>query len=187
MAPSVGTSNVSNYLPATTGYLATTGSTSAAVGDTAKPIYVTAGGVLTALSSTVGGSTRPVYLNAGTITALTSVAVAYGGTGATTAAAARTNLGITATSLYSGTLTTGSTTFATGYNLYVIIGQVASGGSRCAIAIPGGQITTTATAYQFADESYYYAFNISYSGSTITLVYKGRSSSGQIIRIFGII
>lgn len=186
MIPTAGTSNVSNYLPATTGYLATTGSTSAAVGGTAKPIYVTAAGVLTALSATAGGTTQPVYLNAGTLSAISSVAVAYGGTGATTAANARKNLGIAATSLYSGTLTTGSTTFATGYNLYVIIGQVASGGSRCAIAIPGSQITTTATAYQFADESYYYAFNISYSGSTITLAYKGRSSSGQIIRVFGI-
>lgn len=36
-----------------------------------------------------------------------TVAVAHGGTGATTAAAARTNLGIACTSLYSGTLTTG--------------------------------------------------------------------------------
>ena len=186
ISPTAETSNITNYLPAATGYLVTSGSTTAAVGGTAKPVYVSATGVATALSSTVGSSTRPVYMSAGTITALTSVAVAYGGTGATTAAAARTNLGITATSLYSGTLTTGSTTFATGYKLYVIIGQPSSSSSRCCVVIPGSQITTTATSYQFADESYYYSFNISYSSSTITLAYKGRSSSGQIIRVYGI-
>ena len=43
----------------------------------------------------------------------------------------------------------------------------------------------------FTDTDYYkkntnYSFNISYSGSTITLAYKGRSSSGQIIRVFGV-
>lgn len=115
-----------------------------------------------------------------------ALAIAYGGTGATTAAGARTNLGISATSLYNGTLTTGSTTFSTGYKLYVIIGQPSSGSSRCAIVLPGSQITTTATSYQFADESYYYSFNISYSGSTITLAYKGRNSTGQVIRVFGV-
>ncbi len=113
--------------------------------------------------------------------------IAYGGTGATTAADARTNLGITCTSLYSGTLTTGSTTFNYGsYKAYLIIGQPSSAGARCAVFIPASQITTTATAYQFADESYYYSFNLSYSGTTVTLAYKGRSSSGQIIKIFGV-
>ena len=120
------------------------------------------------------------------ITLTNALGLAYGGTGATTAAGARTNLGITATSLYNGTLTTGSTTFTTGYKLYVIVGQPSSGGSRCAVAIPGSVITTTATGYQFADESYYYSFNLSYSGTTITLAYRGRNSSGQILRIFGI-
>ena len=58
------------------------------------------------------------------ISLTTALALSYGGTGATTAAAARTNLGITCTSLYSGTLTTGSTTFNYGsYKGYVIVGQ----------------------------------------------------------------
>ena len=37
-----------------------------------------------------------------------TVAIGHGGTGATTAAAARTNLGITCTSLYNGSLSSGS-------------------------------------------------------------------------------
>lgn len=116
-----------------------------------------------------------------------ALALAYGGTGATTAADARSNLGITCTSLYSGTLTTGSTTFNYGsYKAYLIIGQPSSAGARVCVFVPAAQITTTATAYQFADESYYYSFNLSYSGTTVTLAYKGRSSSGQIIKIFGV-
>jgi hypothetical protein len=115
-----------------------------------------------------------------------ALAVTYGGTGATTAAAARTNLGIAATSLYSGTLTTGSTTFSLSYKVFVIIGQPSSTAARAAIVIPASQITTTATAYQITDESNYYSFNLSYSSSTVTLVYKARSSSGQILRIYGI-
>ena len=187
LIPSAGTTNISNYLPASTGYLVSTGSTSAAVGGTAKPIYVTAAGIATALSATVGGSTQPVYLNAGAITALTSVAVAYGGTGATTAAAARTNLGIAVTQLYTGTLTTGSTTFdRSAYNFYIIVGQPTSSSSRAAVVIPKAIITTSAVSYQFADESAYYSFNLSYSGTTVTLAYKGRSSSGQILKIYGV-
>ena len=56
-----------------------------------------------------------------------ALAIAYGGTGAKNAAAARTNLGIAATSLYNGTLTSGSITFNYGnYNFYVIIGRPSS-------------------------------------------------------------
>ena len=110
-----------------------------------------------------------------------ALAIAYGGTGATTAATARSNLGITCTSLYSGTLTTGSTTFNYGsYKAYVIIGQPNSTSARVSLFIPKGQLTTTATTYQLADETNYYTFNLSYSSSTVTLAYKGRSGSGQV-------
>lgn len=116
-----------------------------------------------------------------------TVTVAHGGTGATTSAGARTNLGIACTLLYSGTLTTGSTTFNYGnYKAYVIIGQPSSAAARVSLIIPKAQITTTATTYQLADETNYYTFNLSYSSTTVTLAYKSRSSSGQILSIFGV-
>lgn len=121
------------------------------------------------------------------ITLTNALGLAYGGTGATTAAGARTNLGISATQLYTGTLTTGSTTFNYGsYNFYIIVGQPSSSSSRCTVVIPKSVITTSAVSYQFADEANYYSFNLSYSGTTATLEYKGRSSSGQILKIYGI-
>ena len=65
---------------------------SSTIGSATKPVYMNAG-TLTACSTTVGSATRPIYSNAGTLTALSYVAIAYGGTGATTSAGARTNLG----------------------------------------------------------------------------------------------
>lgn len=154
---------------------------------------------LTKLSSSVASTSTTVAANSYAaylayerqdfeeITLETALALSYGGTGATTAAAARTNLGITCTSLYSGTLTTGSTTFNYGsYKAYVIIGQPNSTSARVSLFIPKGQLTTTATTYQLADETNYYTFNLSYSSSTVTLAYKGRSGSGQILRVFGV-
>ena len=116
-----------------------------------------------------------------------ALALAYGGTGAATAADARTNLGITCTSLFNGTLTTGSTSFNYGsYKAYIIIGQPSTSGSRVGIVVPASIITTSSVGYQFADESYYYSFNLYYSGTTCYLAFRGRNSSGQILRVFGV-
>ena len=116
-----------------------------------------------------------------------TVAIGHGGTGGTTAAAARTNLGIAATSLYSGTLTSGSITFNYGsYSAYVVIGRPKSSSAFEAITLPKGLITTSDVTYQLADESNYVSFAVKYSGSTTTLTWKASSSSGQITRVFGI-
>ena len=114
-----------------------------------------------------------------------ALALSYGGTGAKTAAAARTNLGIAATSLYNGTLTSGRITFNYGnYNFYVIIGRPSSTASRTSLVVPRILLTTSAVSFQIADESNYKAFNLSYSGSTVTLAMG--NGAGQINRVFGI-
>lgn len=126
-----------------------------------------------------------VYCN-GTATNVTgTVAVAHGGTGATTAAAARTNLGITCTSLYNGSLSSGSITFNYGnYNAYLILGQPGSATAIAGIVVPKGMLTTSDVKYQITDESYYRCFNLKYSGSTVTLTIS--TGSGTISRVFGL-
>ena len=114
-----------------------------------------------------------------------ALAIAYGGTGSKTAAAARTNLGISATSLYNGTLTSGSITFNYGnYNFYVFIGRPNSSASRASLVVPKIMLTTSAVSFQIADESNYKSFNLSYSGSLVTL--SMGNGNGQINRVFGV-
>lgn len=114
-----------------------------------------------------------------------TVAVADGGTGASSAASARTNLGIAATSLYNGTLTSGSITFNYGnYNFYIIIGRPSSTASRVSLVVPKIMLTTSAVSFQIADESNYKSFSLYYSGSTVTLTIQG--GNGQINRVFGV-
>lgn len=122
----------------------------------------------------------------GTATNVTgTVALAHGGTGATTAAAARTNLGITCTSLYNGSLSSGSITFNYGnYNAYLILGQPGSATAIAGIVVPKGMITTSDVKYQITDESYYRCFNLKYSGSTVTLTIS--TGSGTVNRVFGL-
>lgn len=122
----------------------------------------------------------------GTATNVTgTVTVAHGGTGATTAAAARTNLGITCTSLYNGSLSSGSITFNYGnYNAYIILGQPGSATAIAGIVIPKGMITTSDVKYQITDESYYRCFTLKYSGSTVTLTIS--TGSGNVSRVFGL-
>ena len=110
-----------------------------------------------------------------------------GGTGSTTAAGARTNLGVAVTQLYSGSLTSGSTTFNYGdYNFYVIIAKPKSTAGIISLTVPKAQLTTTATKYQVADETNYLAFNLSYSGTTVTLAYVGTSASGSVMKVYGV-
>ena len=152
---------------------------------------------LTKLSSSISSSSTTLAANSyavkraydrsswTSISLTNALAIAYGGTGAKNAAAARTNLGIAATSLYNGTLTSGSITFNYGnYNFYVIIGRPSSTASRASLVVPKIMLTTSAVSFQIADESNYKSFNVSYSGSLVTLAIQG--GNGQINRVFGI-
>jgi Siphovirus protein of unknown function (DUF859)./Fibronectin type III domain. len=115
-----------------------------------------------------------------------TVALANGGTGGTTAAAARTNLGIACTSLYSGTLTgTNSCTFNYGsYNFYIIVGLPTSSSARIGLVVPKAMLTTSDVKYQIADDANYCSFYLKYSGSTVTMTRYG--GNGQIIAVYGV-
>lgn len=152
---------------------------------------------LTKLSSSISSSSTTLAANSyavkraydrsswTSISLTNALAIAYGGTGAKNAAAARTNLGISATSLYNGTLTSGSITFNYGnYNFYVIIGRPSSTASRASLVVPKIMLTTSAVSFQIADESNYKSFNLSYSGSLVTL--SMGNGNGQINRVFGV-
>ena len=152
---------------------------------------------LTKLSSSISSSSTTLAANSyavkraydrsswTSISLTNALAIAYGGTGAKTAAAARTNLGISATSLYNGTLTSGSITFNYGnYNFYVFIGRPNSTASRASLVVPKIMLTTSAISFQIADESNYKSFNLSYSGSLVTL--SMGNGNGQINRVFGV-
>ena len=132
------------------------------------------------------GNDTSVVCN-GTATNVTgTVAIGHGGTGGTTAAAARTNLGIACTSLYSGTLTgTNSCTFNYGnYNFYIIVGLPTTSSARIGLVVPKAMLTTSDVKYQIADDANYCSFYLKYSGSTVTMTRYG--GNGQIIAVYGV-
>lgn len=114
-----------------------------------------------------------------------TIPISKGGTGGTTAATARDNLGIACTSLYSGALSSGSCTFNYGnYNAYIIAGQPSSSASKMSLIIPKGMITTSDVNWQIADEVNYRGFKLKYSGTTTTLTIG--NGSGSITNVYGI-
>lgn len=131
-------------------------------------------------TNTHPGTRYTVYHSGGA-----TIPISKGGTGGTTAAAARTNLGITCTSLYSGTLSSGSTTFNYGnYKAYIIAGLPSSSASKMSLIVPKAMITTSDVSWQIADEVNYRGFKLKYSGTTVTLTIG--NGSGSITNVYGI-
>lgn len=134
---------------------------------------------------------KNAWLNAfglGTSGAL-PITIAQGGTGATTPANARSNLGIKAISLWSGSLTgTASTTFSYDYNLYIIFVDPDNGGSsQISFAFPKTILTTSDQSFQVADDALYTSFYLKYSTSNSKITLTRRAGSGSIKRVYGII
>ena len=131
-------------------------------------------------TNTHPGTRYTVYHSGGA-----TIPISKGGTGATTAAAARTNLGITCTSLYSGSLSSGSTTFNYGnYKAYIIVGNPTTSASKMSIIVPKGMITTSDVSWQIADEGYFRVFKLKYSGTTVTMTIG--NGYGPITNVYGI-
>ena len=89
--------------------------------------------------------------------------------------------------LYDGYLSSGNTTFNYGnYNLYIVVAEVRSGGSYITMTIPKLLLTGTDQSYCISDEADYVTFKLKYSGSTATLTFGSRSSSGSIVKVYGV-
>lgn len=115
-----------------------------------------------------------------------AIAIAKGGTGATTAAAARSNLGMTTVSLWSGTLSTTATTISSAYgaySAYIIVGKP-SGGAQASMVIPKVAVTTSDVTWQLTDNTNYGSFKIRHSGTSLIITKVG--GSGSITNVYGI-
>ena len=89
--------------------------------------------------------------------------------------------------LFDGYLSSGNTTFNYGnYNLYIVVAEVRSGGSYITMTIPKLLLTGTDQSYCISDEADYVTFKLKYSSSTATLTFGSRSSSGSIVKVYGV-
>lgn len=91
------------------------------------------------------------------------------------------------TSLYNGSMTSGSTTFSAAYSAFVIVGSVKSGGSKVTATIPIAMLSSSDTGFQIADNDDYVSFKLKVSGTTATMTFSNRSSTGAIERVFGML
>ena len=89
--------------------------------------------------------------------------------------------------LYTGTLSSGSTTFNYGdYNMYIVVAHVHSGGSLITMTIPKALLTTSDQNFCISDETDYIVFKLKYSGTTATLTMGNKSSDGWVCNVYGV-
>ena len=89
--------------------------------------------------------------------------------------------------LYDDSLTSGSTTFSANYSALVVIGHVTSGGSCISCTVPVAMLSSSPTRFCIADETNWLTFDVSVSGSTVTLAIAGRGSDGFIEKVYGML
>lgn len=163
-------------------------STGNANGDSNRGLWVAAHGTGSSRFIIVVDTNNNVSFNSGTWKADT-IAIAKGGTGATNAATARSNLGLgSSANLLSGTLTNTETTLkdAHQYSALVIYGKP-TGGSLASMTIPMSAIGTSFEQWQLADNSGYRTFQVKYSGNDVIIKGVAATSKASITDVRGII
>ena len=109
-----------------------------------------------------------------------------GGDGKVTAKTFRQSDGLT--ELYNGSLSTGNTTFSGLYSALVVVGRVKSGGAYITATIPVAMLSTSAVAFQLADETDYITYNLSIdANNVITLAVGSTSATGSIEKVYGML
>lgn len=88
-------------------------------GSSTKFVYINSSGEAVASDATVGASNRPVYLSSGTVTAVGTIATAYGGTGSSS----HTKNRVVITDSSGNLVTTSSEHYATGTAIYINAGS----------------------------------------------------------------
>lgn len=91
--------------------------------------------------------------------------------------------------LNSGEITTGNQTLsgAQKFRLLLIYGVAVTGDPTICMMIPTSAIISSDMAYQINNESDFYSFYLKTSGSNnVVITYRNRSSTGKIIRVYGV-
>ena len=89
--------------------------------------------------------------------------------------------------LFDGSLTSGNTTFNYGnYSSYLVFANVRSGGSLLQVTIPKILLDTSDQQFCLSDEVDYITFKMKYSGTTATLTFNSASSSGAVLKVYGV-
>lgn len=118
----------------------------------------------------------------------TPLPITSGGTGATTPSVARANIGLGCTELFSGSMSSGSVTFANaGYVTLLVVGKVTSSGSHNTCMIPMMFLNTSEAQFCISDETNWITFLFKIENGVITLTWGNRSSNGYIEKVYGII
>lgn len=121
------------------------------------------------------------------LTSKNAVTVAQGGTGATTAAAARANLSLNTALLKSGVSTSEVliTDYANYYSTFVVVG-IPGSTAKVTCTIPKVAITSSYTSWQINTEGSYTLFQVRLDGNNLYAKVTGNTTSGKTIDFYGI-